>query len=134
MLYSVVLVSAVYQSESAICIRISPYPLPLVSPSHPPHATPLGGRKALSCTPVLCSCFPLDIYFTFGSVYMSMPLSHVVQLTRPPPRVLKSILYACIFIPVLSLGYSEAIFVFRFHLYVLAYGICFSLSNLLHSV
>ena len=26
--------------------------------------------------PVLCGCFPLAIYFTFGSVYMSMPLSH----------------------------------------------------------
>ena len=28
--------------------------------------------------PVLCGCFPLAIYFTFGSVYMSMPLSHFV--------------------------------------------------------
>ena len=25
--------------------------------------------------PVLCGCFPLAIYFTFGSIYMSMPLS-----------------------------------------------------------
>ena len=28
--------------------------------------------------PVLCSCFQLAIYFIFGSVYMSMPLSHFV--------------------------------------------------------
>ena len=28
--------------------------------------------------PGLCSCFPLAICFTFGSVYMSMPLSHFV--------------------------------------------------------
>ena len=28
--------------------------------------------------PVLCGCFPLAIYFTFGSVYMSMPLSHFI--------------------------------------------------------
>ena len=28
--------------------------------------------------PVLCSCFLLAIYFTFGSVYMSMPLSHFI--------------------------------------------------------
>ena len=27
---------------------------------------------------MLCSCFPLAIYFTFGSVYMSMPPSHFV--------------------------------------------------------
>ena len=28
--------------------------------------------------PVPCGCCPLAIYFTFGSVYMSMPLSHFV--------------------------------------------------------
>ena len=52
------------------------------------------------------------------------------QLTLPPPRVLKSMLYVCVFIPVLLLGSSETFFFFffRFHIYVLAYGICFSLS------
>ena len=34
--------------------------------------------------PVLCGCFPLAIYFTSGSVYMSMPLSHFVT-TYPSP-------------------------------------------------
>ena len=34
--------------------------------------------------PVLCGCFPLAIYFTFGSVYMSMPFSHFV----PSPSLL----------------------------------------------
>ena len=34
--------------------------------------------KHLADLPVLCGCFPLAIYFTFGSVYMSMPLSHFV--------------------------------------------------------
>ena len=28
--------------------------------------------------PVLCGCFPLTIYITFGSVYMSMSLSHFI--------------------------------------------------------
>ena len=52
------------------------------------------------------------------------------QLTLHPPHVLKSILYICIFIPVLPLGSSEPFFsFFRFHVYVLAYGICFSLSD-----
>ena len=55
------------------------------------------------------------------------------QPTLHPPRVLKSILYVCIFIPVLPLGSSEPFF-FRFRIYMLAYGICFSLSDLLHSV
>ena len=34
--------------------------------------------------PVLCDCFPLVIYFTFGSVYMSMPLSHFVPAYPSP--------------------------------------------------
>ena len=62
--------------------------------------------------PVLCGCFPLAIYFTFGSVYMSMPLSHFVPATFPLPHVLKSILYVCVFIPVLPLGSSEPFFFF----------------------
>ena len=34
--------------------------------------------------PVLCGCFPLAIYFTFGSVYMSMLLSHFVSAYPSP--------------------------------------------------
>ena len=33
---------------------------------------------------VLCSCFQLAIYFTFGNVYMSMPLSHFIP-AHPSP-------------------------------------------------
>ena len=39
--------------------------------------------------PVLCSSFPLAIYFTFGSVYMSVLLSHYVPAS-PPPTVSSS--------------------------------------------
>ena len=50
--------------------------------------------------PVLCGCFPLAIYFTFGSVYMSMPLSHFVPgypSASPCPQVysLRLCLYSC---------------------------------------
>ena len=50
--------------------------------------------------PVLCSCFPLAIYYTFGSVYMSMPLSHCVPAYPSPslcPQVhsLRLCLYSC---------------------------------------
>ena len=72
--------------------------------------------------PVLCGCFPLAIYFTFGSVYMSMPLSHFVPASPPPHRVLKSILYVCVFIPVLPLGSSEPFF-FQIPYICVAYGI-----------
>ena len=34
--------------------------------------------------PVLCSCFPLAIYFIFGSVCMSMLLSHFVPAYPSP--------------------------------------------------
>ena len=33
---------------------------------------------------MLCGCFPLAIGFTFGSVYMSMPLSHFVPASPSP--------------------------------------------------
>ena len=125
MLHNTVLVSVVHQSESAICIHMSPYPLPLEPPSHPPYPTPLSHRKHRADLPVLCCCFQLAKYFTFSSVYMSMLLS-----LRPsfllPPCVLKSILYVYIFIPALQLG-SSVPFFFRFHIYALAYSICFSL-------
>ena len=50
--------------------------------------------------PVLCGCFPLAIYFTFGSVYMSMPLFHFVPAYPSPspcPQVhsLHLRLYSC---------------------------------------
>ena len=85
--------------------------------------------------PVLCGCFPLAIYFTFGSVYMSMPLSHFVPAYPSPspcPQVYSLCLrlYSC---PAPRFFRTNFSF-FRFHIYVLAYSICFSLSALLPSV
>ena len=85
--------------------------------------------------PVLRGCFPLAIYFTFGSVYMSMPLSHFFPAYPSPspcPQVcsLRLHLYSC---PAPRF-FRTIFFFFRFHIYVLAYSICFSLSDLLHSV
>ena len=50
--------------------------------------------------PVLCACFPLSIYFTFGSVYTAMPLFHSVPAYPSPtlcPQVhsLRLHLYSC---------------------------------------
>ena len=80
--------------------------------------------------PVLCSCFPLAIYLTFGSVYMSMPLSHFIP-AYPSPSLCPQVHSLCLclyFCP--ALRFIRIIFFFRFHIYVLAYGICFSLSDL----
>ena len=84
--------------------------------------------------PVLCGCFPLAIYFTFGGIYKSMPLSHFIPAFPSPfpcPQVhsLRLRFYSC---P--APRFFITFFFFRFHIYVLAHGICFSLSDLLHSV
>ena len=79
--------------------------------------------------------FPLAIYFTFGSVKESMLLFHFIPVyTSPSPCPQVHSLHMCLnscpdpgFIRMIS-------FFFRFHIYVLAQGICFSLSDLLHSV
>ena len=68
--------------------------------------------------PVLCSCFPLAIYFTSGSVHMSVLLSHFVPAYHSPFHVCKSILYVCVFIPVLSLGSLETFFFFLDSVYM----------------
>ena len=85
--------------------------------------------------PVICGCFPLAIYVTFGSIYKSMPLSHFIP-AYPSPSVCPQVhsvrlrLYSC---PAPRF-FMTIFFFFRFHIYVLAYSICFFLSDLLHSV
>ena len=73
------LVSAVQQSESAICIHIpSPF---LASLSRTLHPTPLGHHRALSWVPMLYSSLPLAGYL-HASVCISMLLS---QFILPSP-------------------------------------------------
>ena len=84
--------------------------------------------------PGLCGCFPLAICFTFGSTYMSMPLSHFIPAYPAPPpcaqvHSLCLRLHSC---P--APRFFRTFFFFKFHVYVLAHGIYFSLSDLLHSV
>ena len=88
MIYNGVLVSAVSQSESATHIHISPYLLPLASPSHTPYPTPLGGHKAPSSSPCAMWLLPTS-YFTFDSVYISISLSHFVPAYPSPSPCLQ---------------------------------------------
>ena len=79
--------------------------------------------------PVLWACFPLAINFTLGGVYMSTAHFHFVPAYPSPslcPQVhyLRLCLYSC---P--TPRFIRTFFLFRFHIYVLAYGICFSLSD-----
>ena len=110
-------------------IPISPPSCISLPPSLSHHSRWSESTELLSLCYV-CSCFPLAIYFTFGRVYISMPLSHFVPAYPSPslcPQVHSLVglcLYSC---PVPR--FFMTIFFFRFHIYVLAYCICFSLSE-----
>ena len=74
-----------YNSVNQLCVYIYPHiPSLLHLPptlSIPPLQVDIKHRADL---PVLCCCFPLAIYFTFGSVYMSVLLSHFIPASPYP--------------------------------------------------
>ena len=117
LLCSVMLVSAVWRSESAVWIHTSPR-------SFPTKPAPLGHHRApsikhqlpwLSASSVvvyISQCFPLN---------SSHLLTHCVH---------KSALYVHVSIPALKIGPS--VHFPRFHKYALIYNICVSFSDLLH--
>ena len=82
--------------------------------------------------------FLLVIHFIHISVYMSIPISQFIT-PQPPPTLPLSllgvhifVLYICVSISALQT--SSSVPFSRFHIYALIYDICFSLSDLLHSV
>ena len=99
-------------------------------PSPPSHPTRPSQSTQLTS---LYSRFPLAIYLTHGSVFMSNLISQFIPpspSTPPCPRVCSLHLpfYSCPANKVHLYHFS------RFHIYALRYYICFSLSDLLHSV
>ena len=85
----------------------------------------------------LYSRFLLIIYFIHISVYMSIPISQFIPAPRTPP-CFPPLVSICLFSTSVSLFLPckpVPLYHFsRFHIYVLIYDICFSLSDLLHSV
>ena len=71
-----------YKKVNQLYIYIYPHfsSLLRLPPSHPSRWSQSTELISL----VLCGCFPLAIYFTFGRVYMSMPLSHFVPAYLSP--------------------------------------------------
>ena len=55
-----------------------PISLPFCISLPPSLSHPSRWSQSTKLISVLCGCFPLAIHFTFGSVYMSVPLSHFV--------------------------------------------------------
>ena len=91
-----------YNKVNQLYIYIYPHISSLLHlpPSHHPYPTHQVVTEHQADLPVLCGCFPLASYFTFGSVYMSMPLSHMVPAYPCPsscPQVhsLPLCLYSC---------------------------------------
>ena len=79
--------------------------------------------------PLLCGCFPLAIYlfYIWQCIYVNATLS--LHPSLPFPLPVSSSPFSTSASLFLFLGSSEPIFFFRFHIYVLAYSICFSLSD-----
>ena len=74
-----------YNKVNQLCIYVYPHMssllcLPPTLPIPPLQVV----TKHQADLPVLCGCFPLAIYFTFGSVYMSVPLSHFIPVYPSP--------------------------------------------------
>ena len=102
-----------YNNVNQLYVYIYPHIPSLLCPPPTLLIPPLQvDTKQRADLPVLCSCFPLAIYFTFGSVYMSVLLSHFVPAYPSSSPCAQVILYVCIFIPVLALGSSEPFFFF----------------------
>ena len=95
------LVSAVQQRESTICIHIFPPSWTSLPPSHP-----LGHPRAPSWAPCVIQPLPISyIYITICNVYMSMLLS---KFSTPSPSlcIYMSILNVCVSISALQIGSS----------------------------
>ena len=83
--------------------------------------------------PVLLSMFPLAIYFTHGSVYMSIPISPFIP--HPLPSTMSTHPFSVTASPFLFWKQVQLYHFSRYHIYELMYNIVvFFLSDLLHSI
>ena len=124
LLYSVVLVSAVcivYQ----LCVSI--YPFFSGFPSHSGHHR----ARSFLCNTV--GSHQSSILHIVSIVYMCQTISPNSCHPSLSPWYPYACFYICVSISALYIRWSIP-FVFRFHIYVLIYHMCFSLSDLLHFI
>ena len=131
MLHNVVFL--LYNKVNQLYVYIYPHNLSLLSlpPTLPIPSLQVVTKHRVDLL-VLCSSFPLANHFTFGSVCMSMLLPHFIPAS--PSHLVPSSPFstsASLFLPCHQVDQYRFL---KFHIYVLAYGIYFSLSDLLHSV
>ena len=93
---------------------------------------PLWHRRALGRVPVLCSRCSLVVSFTHSGEYVSIQSPNSSHSSFPLLGVHTLVLFVCVSISALRIGSSVPFS--RFRTYALIYDICFSLSDLLHSI
>ena len=106
-LHSVVLVSAVQWSESAICIHVSP---PCWTSLPPPLPPDVGRHRAPSWAPCAVPQVPTSyLFYAWQCIYVkpNLPIHPILPF---PHCVHTSVLYICISIPALQIGSSVPFF------------------------
>ena len=103
-------------------------PCPLPSPFHP---SGLSQCTDFEC-PVSCIELGLVIYFTYGTIYVSMLFSQITP-PLPSPTESKSMFFISVSL-LLDCIQGRHYHLSKFHIYVLIYCVGVFLSDLLHSV
>ena len=124
------MVFAIHSHGSAMSVHVFPIlnPLPPPSPAHPSGSSQCTSPKH----PVSCIEPGLVIYFTYGSIHVSMLFSQIIP-PSPSPTEAKRLFFISVSFAVSHIG-SSLHHLFKFHIYVLIYYIGVFLSHLLHSV
>jgi len=131
LLYRIVLVSGKHQHEPAIGIHVFPLSSASLLPSSPSHLSRLLQSPSLSSLSHTANSQWLSVLHMV--IYISMLLSLYIHRLLLLPRVHKSVLYVYVSIAALQIISSVPSFCIPY-ICTIVCDICFSLSDLLHSV
>ena len=105
------------------------HPEPHLSPASPPHSSRQSQRTGFGCRVI----HQIQThYFTYGNVYVSVLFSQITPQSSFPTES-KSLFFLSVSRQLLCMQ-DYQYHLSRFHIYVLLYDICLSLSELLHCI